>query len=195
MKSILFLTLPILIILTQGCKRAQPQMNHEIAVERIQKVAKLITVQSLISDIYDYKDLDPKQWAITRNIFPKERGCILISKAWISAGFDLHEHLTIDVSEPTKKVTITLPPPKIIATDPTLRFYTMTGNGDAEFSNQVIAEAKNALNAAALHSGILDKARESARQQITAFFPDYADYTIDVLFTDDNSALTQPPKL
>ncbi len=85
--------------------------NSNVVVEKIEKVAKLITVETHLSENYKYKDY----WDYDVSFLRKEM--LLIVKAKVSAGYDL-EKLNIRVDSKTKTVKIgPLPPVEILSID------------------------------------------------------------------------------
>ena len=118
------------------------------------------------------------------------------SSAMVRAGFDLEKYFKVEIDEADRTIDITLPEPTILSVDPDYRIERIKHGVypiDATEITEAIAQTKEKLREAAIESGILDHARETASSIIplimappTASF--FADYTVRVGFADvDNS--------
>ena len=90
-----------------------------ILLEKINKVAKLITVEGTFAEIYHYEDVS--RYFI--NLIPRTKKALLIIKAKASIGYDLRK-MQLETDEENKTIRITsLPKPEILAIDEHVRFY------------------------------------------------------------------------
>ncbi len=120
------------------------------------------------------------------------------STAMVRAGFDLERYLDVKIDEGNSTIDITLPEPSILSVDPDYRIERVKYGVypiDATEITEAIAQTKMKLRQAAIESGILDHARETASSIIPALMAPptasfFADYTVRVGFADvDNSAV------
>ncbi len=149
-------------------------IREEVAVERIRKAAKFISVEYHMSDVIEYRDdrLIPL-FNDFLNILDKR--VLIIAKAKVLAGFDLDKGIQIRVESsalhPRADVYITLPPAEIISVEPDYRYYDIQGSIPPDLHTTLLLRAKNTLRRAAVKEGILKKAEESMRAGLPCFFP------------------------
>lgn len=164
--------------------RAAPVLTHDVVVDRIESAAKLITVQYYMTDIVDYAN--PKMWPFS------DQKVLVIANARVYGGLDLTKpSFSVNIEETEKRMQIHLPRPRIIALDPTYRFYDIQGSPPPEAHTYLINEARFNLRSKALQAGILDDTRKSARDQLAQLYPDYQ---ITVTFEDDGMATVNMDK-
>ena len=64
-------------------------INNDIVIKRVTQVAKLVSVEYYMSDIFDYRD---------ERIWPfKDKKLLVIAKARVIAGFDLLNGMKVEV--------------------------------------------------------------------------------------------------
>ncbi len=127
-------------------------------IERIEKVAKLVTVSGYFSEVYDYKDYYGYDWPIFR------KKALIRVKASVLAGYDL-DHIEVDANTKGKTITIRrLPKPNILSIDHELDYYDLTEGTFNSFSkedlNQLNVKAKEFIQRAAEDSDLLKQAEE-----------------------------------
>lgn len=93
------------------------QEQSQVLLERIEQVAKLITVEGYFSEVYDYKDYWRFDWS------PFQKKALLRVKAKVSVGYDLSK-MKIE-SRPQEKLLIVshLPDPEILSIDHDVDYY------------------------------------------------------------------------
>lgn len=131
-------------------------------VERIEKVAKLVTVNGYFSEVYDYKDYYGYDWSIFR------KKALIRVRAKVLAGYDL-DHIAVEADDRNRTITISqLPKPKILSIDHDLDYYDITEGTFNNFSkddlNRLNTQAKNYIEAAAGKSDLLKQAEERGRE-------------------------------
>lgn len=96
------------------------QEQSQVLLERIEHVAKLITVEGYFSEVYDYKDYWRFDWS------PFQKKALLRVKAKVSVGYDLTK-MKLE-SRPEEKLLIVshLPDPKILSTDHDVDYYDLS---------------------------------------------------------------------
>ena len=70
-----------------------------VLLERIEKVAKLVTVDGYFSEVYDYKDYYGYDWSIFR------KKALIRVKAHVLAGYDL-DQIKIDANSANRTITL-----------------------------------------------------------------------------------------
>ena len=143
---------------TEWAKRSQVQttQNATILLERIQKVAKLTTVEGYFSELYENRSFQ------YFDIYPFQKKMLVRVKAKVSAGFDL-EPLSVETDEPNKTIWINaLPEPMILSIDHDLDYYDISEGFFTSFSeadyNKIQSEAKELIRKKASESSLLAEA-------------------------------------
>ena len=131
-------------------------------VERIEKVAKLVTVNGYFSEIYDYKDYYGYDWSIFR------KKALIRVKANVMAGYDM-DQIAVDANSTTNTITISrLPKPEILSIDHDLDYYDLSEGTFNSFTeadlNRLNAQAKNYISEVAQKSDLLKKAEERGNE-------------------------------
>jgi len=113
----------------------------------------------------------------------------------VKAGVQLDEYFEITVDQAAKTVMITLPEPKILSNEPNYRVLRLKDGWiwneiDEKLLNRTLEDGKQQIEELALQSGILEEAKENARQifhtilQPLTSLPDNV-YEVTVRFADD----------
>jgi hypothetical protein len=102
---------------------------------------------------------------------------LLLAHGIVKAGIDLHELKPDDVKISGQRVTLRLPPPRIMdaylddsKTEIIERTTGMLRQFDKDLEQNARRQAVDDIRRAARLSGILNDARERARQQLEVFF-------------------------
>ncbi|MBL0109335.1 MAG: DUF4230 domain-containing protein [Saprospiraceae bacterium] len=132
------------------------ETRSSILLERIQKVAKLTTVEGQFSEIYEktsfkyfrYFSFQKKYWSGV--------------KATVAAGFDFN-HLSLEIDSLHKIIYInSLPDPQILSIDHDLDYYDISEGLFTSFTvqdyNQIQVEAKALIKQKASESQLLSEA-------------------------------------
>jgi len=137
------------------------EVTSTVLLERIQKVAKLITVEGHFSEIYDYKDY---YWA---DFSPFRKKALLRIKAKVSMGYDFTQfHAEADPNKHT--ITINqLGEPEILSIDHDIDYYdisegTFNGFSSADYT-RLSDEAKNFIRHQAEKSDLKEQATEQGK--------------------------------
>jgi len=133
-------------------------------VERIEKVAKLVTVNGYFSEIYDYKDYYGYDWSIFR------KKALIRIKANVLAGYDL-DQIDIDANSSNSTITISgFPKPEILSIDHDLDYYDLSEGTFNTFSeedlNRLNSQAKDYISEVALQSDLFEQAEERGAELI-----------------------------
>ncbi len=133
------------------------EKNATVLLERIQKVAKLTTVEGNFSELFEQKSF--KYFDIS----PFQKKVLVRVKAKVAVGFD-YEGLNIDVDSLHHTIWINkLPDPEILYIDHNLDYYDISEGLFVSFDesdyNQIQAEAKALIKQKASESNLLAEAR------------------------------------
>jgi hypothetical protein len=138
---------------------------EHVVVEKIQRAAKLVTIEHFIADVVDFKEDEP--------FYKKDKKALIIAKGKVSAGFDLNRGIAVSVASPEKLISIRLPEPQILSVDCTYKFYDKQGDITIDDDNYLLTRSKSTLQGAALKAGILQQAKESIKNQLGLYFENY----------------------
>ena len=159
-----------------------------ILLDKIKKVAKLITVEGEFSEIYHHEDTQDKFLGL---ISSKKKAIILIN-AKTHIGFDFRK---IKMESDTKSKTITLtnfPQPEVLSIEPNIRFYDIQDGFMNKFSSTdltlVNQQAKEHVLEKIPESNLMQAANQEALNAITLI-----ETLVDTIgWTLDYSALELP---
>jgi hypothetical protein len=157
--------------------------NSDTVVEKIQKAAKLITIEHFVSDIIELHEEEP--------LFIPDQKAIVIAKGKVSAGFDLSKKISVSVSQPNHVITVYISKPQILSVDTTYKYYDIKGRLSLDNQNLLLKKAKETITMAALRAGILDQATESLKNQLGLYFDGYS---VDI-HTGETEKQTDPKKI
>ncbi|MCB0518808.1 MAG: DUF4230 domain-containing protein [Lewinellaceae bacterium] len=129
-----------------------------VLLERIQEVAKLVTVEGYFSEIYDYKDYYGYDFGIFR------KKALIRVKAKVSFGFDL-EKMKIQTLPEQKTILISgIPDPELLSIDHDLDYYDIQEGIFNSFTTEdytrLNANAKQFIKDKAMESDLFGKAIE-----------------------------------
>ena len=147
---------------TMGVVTAKEQ--SQVLMEKIETVAKLVTVEGYFSEIYDYEDY----W--NYDISPFRKKALIRVKAKVSVGYDLTK-MSVEAL-PEKKILIisNLPDPTIISIDHDLDYYDITEGTFNSFSEDdytmMNKNAKEKVRQAAMSSNLFLAAEEQSNNML-----------------------------
>ena len=158
--------------------RESVEENAEVLLERIRKVAKLVTVEGYFTEVYDYKDY----WGYDLPFLRKK--ALLRVKAKVSVGYDL-ERMRIDLRPGQRTILISnIPEPEILSIDHDIDYYDLSEGTFNSFSeadyNRLNARAKQYIEARALESDLMEQAAEQGNQllEVIEFMAKSAGYRV-----------------
>ncbi|MEM9824412.1 MAG: DUF4230 domain-containing protein [Bacteroidota bacterium] len=140
-------------------KPAPEQQVKEATVllEKIETVAKLVTVEGHFSELYSYKDYWRYDWPIFR------KKAILRVQAKVSVGYDL-SNMQIDANQTDKIIVISNIPeePEILSVDHEVDYYDLKQGTFNSFTqtdyNELMEDAKRFIEQKAQESDLIDSA-------------------------------------
>lgn len=145
-------------------KDPMPDVNQRILLERVKKVAKLITVEGEFSNIHQYND---SYWSDVS--FLRKKALIKVD-ARVSMGYDLKKaQFEVDPENKVLRVR-NLPSPEVLSIDHNLQYYDIQEGmfnsfTEAELSS-IGAVAKRKLRQEAMNGPLMDQAKEEGLESL-----------------------------
>lgn len=156
-----------------GFTKSPPQVSHEIVIERLREVAKLVASEMTLRDVVIYEQ--------TR--FRSTKRVLLVVTGRVSAGINLTAaQVRIDSSK--RIIRVTLPPAQLMSVDVTnVTTYDESAGLFNPFSSddrdEIQRRIRQQLRVAAQQSGILEHADRSAAKALTDFLARDG-YTVEI---------------
>lgn len=140
-----------------------PTVTHQMVVERVQDVAKLVTTEMTVRDVVTYE----------QSRFGMRKRALLVVTGRVLAGIDLKKGTEVRIDSVAHVITITLPPAEILAVDISdIRTYDESAGIFNPFRpadrDAIYRRVRNQLVAAGQRSGLLQQASRSARKHLGA---------------------------
>jgi len=134
------------------------EQDGTVLLEKITKVAKLVTVEGYFSEMYSYKDY------YKFDIWPLRKKALLRVKARVTAGVDL-EGMTFEVDDDLKVIRLkNMPKAEILYMETDFDYYDLTEGAFNNFAEKdhtaLQKKAKTYIMQAAAQSDILKQADE-----------------------------------
>ena len=141
---------------------APPVITHQLVVDRLQSVAKLVATEMTLRDVVIYEQ--------TR--FGSKKRALLVVTGRVSAGIDLAQGSDVSIDSASRTITVTLPPAQVLGVDV---LDVTTYDERAGLINPFRPEDRDAIQrlvraklvTAARESGILVHADRSADRVLT----------------------------
>lgn len=151
-------------------------------VDRIRQLSRLETVEFSLDKIVE----DERQSAYLPNFLAGEK-LLMIAHGEVTAGVDLSRLKPGDVWANGGSVRVKLPPAEVLSTrldNAKTRIYSRTTgllvNADPNLETEARQAAEAQITQAALDGGILDKARQNARTNVSALLEGLGFKAVDV---------------
>jgi hypothetical protein len=166
--------------------RGETTVTHSVVVEQTRAVAKLVSSETSVRDVVVYQN---------RRLGSTKRSLVVVSGR-VLAGLDLDEGTTVDIDHAARRVTVVLPPAKVLGVEVTqMRTYDerhgLWNPFRPEDRDTIYQLARDQLVAAAGELGVAAHAQESARRMLGALI-DPQGYTVEVRFSPTATALPSP---
>ena len=139
-----------------------PRITHQIVIERLQTVAKLVASEMTLRDVVTYEQ--------TR--YGSTKRALLVVTGKVSAGLDLTRGTDVAIDSASRRITLTLPPAQIVSVD-VLNMVTYDQSSGLlnpfrpEDRDIIQRRVRRQLMDAAQQSGILQHADEGAARMLT----------------------------
>lgn len=160
--------------------KSKPVEDSAVLLEKIQEVAKLITVEGQFSELYNYSEY---QGYFT---FFWDKKVLVRVRATVSVGYDL-ERMNLEADPATRTIYMSaLPEPEILSIDHSLDYYDISEGLFASFTpedyTRINQRAKDLIRDQALKSKLMPAAREQADKmlELIQFMVESAGWTLRV---------------
>lgn len=153
---------------------APPRVTHDMVVTQIQDVAKLVSTELTLRDVYTYD----------QSRFGFQKKTLLVVTGKVLAGIDLKKNVQVAIDDEAKRITINLPRAEILAVEVLgTRTYdersALFFGFKPEDRDRIQADIRNQLRTAGEQSGLLTQADRSARQMLQSMLAKDG-YVVDV---------------
>jgi len=146
----------------------KPEVAEEgqLLLERIRKVARLVTVEGHLNEIYSYKDY------VGYDIPLFQKKALLRVRARVSVGYDL-DRVSWELRPDTRTVILSgLPEPEILSLDHELDYYDLSegvfNTFDEADYNRLQSNAKSFIREKATTGPLMESAREQGLELLQA---------------------------
>jgi hypothetical protein len=161
-------------------------VTHGVVVEQTRAVAKLVSSETSVRDVVVYQN---------RRLGSTKRSLVVVTGK-VLAGMDLDEGTKVDIDHAAQRVTIVLPPAKVLGVEVTqLRTYDersgLWNPFRPEDRDTIYQLARDQLVSAAGELGVAAHAEESARRMLGALIHPEG-YTVEVRFSPAGTAQLSP---
>jgi uncharacterized protein DUF4230 len=151
-------------------------LSHSVVVERVQKVAKLVSSETTLRDVIIYEDT----W------FGSTKRSLVVVTGKVLAGIDLEPGSSVQIDEKARRISITLPQPDILGIEITeMKTYDeqrgLWNPFNAADRDALFQRAREQLEKASRDLKVTETARESARELLEGMFASNG-YSVDVVY-------------
>lgn len=165
-------------------KPEPPRVTHDLVVQQLQDVAKLVSTEMTLRDVVVY---DASRYGFTKR-------ALLVVTGKVSAGIDLRTGTDVQIDRAARRITITLPPARLLSVEV---LDVRTYDEQAGLFNPFRPEDRDAIQRQVRHqlytageqSGLLVHADSSASRVLKDLLSRDG-YTVDVV---RSAALTPAP--
>lgn len=156
--------------------RNQTTITHSLVLEKVQAVAKLVSSESTMRDVVIYEDT----W-----LGSTKRSLVVVT-AKVLAGINLEKGADVRIDEQAHKISITLPPATLLATDISeMKTYDEQRGLWNPFvpadRDKIYQQARQQFQDAAQQAKLTEHANQSAKQMLETLFSRDG-FTAEVLF-------------
>lgn len=151
-------------------------LTHSLVVERVQKVAKLVSSETTLRDVIVYEDT----W------YGSTKRSLVVVTGKVLAGIDLKGATPVEIDEKAKRITITLPQPGVLGIEITgMQTYDEQRGLWNPFNGTdrdvLFQRAREQLEKTSVELKITETAQQSARELLESMFTSNG-YTVDIVF-------------
>lgn len=145
--------------------RNQTTITHSLVLEKVQAVAKLVSSESTMRDVVIYEDT----W------YGSTKRSLVVVTAKVLAGINLEKGADVRIDEQAHKITITLPPATLLATDISeMKTYDeqrgLWNPFEPADRDKIYQQARQQFQDAAQQAKLTEHANQSAKQMLEALF-------------------------
>jgi len=188
MKKLFYLLLVLAVAVAGGYFGMRYYLNEKavtvvdasgtVLLEKVQRVAKMITVEGYFSELYDHKDY----YSYDISIFRKK--AILKVTGKVSIGYDL-EKMEFDVNPTTRELVIRyFPDPEVLSIDHDVSYYDIQeglfNTFEPEDLTKLNTAAKNLIREKANNSDLMLQAEDQANdiRELITFIAEESGWTV-----------------
>lgn len=140
-------------------------ITHDVAVQRMRSVARLVTSETGVRDVVTYR----------RTWMGSTKQALVVVSGKITAGIDLEPGAEVNIDEPARRITITLPHARVLGVEVTdLKTFDEHSGLWNPFRpadrDTIFAVARRQLVGSAEDIGVVPHAEESARKLLETLF-------------------------
>ena len=151
-------------------------VSHSVAVERVQKVAKLVSSETTLRDVIIYEDT----W------YGSTKRSLVVVTGKVLAGINLDIGSSVQIDEKAKRITISLPQPGVLGIEITeMNTYDeqrgLWNPFTAADRDALFQRAREQLESTSRDLKITETARQSARELLESMFTSNG-YSVEVVF-------------
>jgi hypothetical protein len=151
-------------------------VNHSVVVERVQKVAKLVSTETTLRDVIIYEDT----W------YGSTKRALVVVTGKVLAGINLDTGSSVQIDEKARRITITLPQPGILGIEITeMKTYDeqrgLWNPFNAADRDALFQRAREQLEKTSRDLEITETARLSARELLEGMFASNG-YSVEVVY-------------
>jgi hypothetical protein len=151
-------------------------VNHSVVVERVQKVAKLVSSETTLRDVIIYEDT----W------YGSTKRSLVVVTGKVLAGINLDAGNSVQIDEKARRITITLPQPGILGIEITeMKTYDeqrgLWNPFNAADRDALFQRAREQLEQTSRDLKITETARQSARELLEGMFSSNG-YSVEVVY-------------
>jgi hypothetical protein len=155
--------------------RGETAVSHALVVEKVQAVAKLVSSETTVRDVVVYENV----W------MGSTKRSLVVVTGKVLAGIDLQNGAAVSIDSVAKRITVTLPPAKVLGVEITnLRTYDeragLWNPFRPEDRDAIHRQVRAQLERAGSELGVVEHANRSAKAMLESLLA--ADgYTVDVI--------------
>jgi len=151
-------------------------VSHSVVVERVQKVARLVSSETTLRDVIIYEDT----W------YGSTKRSLVVVTGKVLAGIDLDTGNSVQIDEKARRITITLPQPGILGIEITeMKTYDeqrgLWNPFNAADRDALFQRAREQLEKTSRDLKITETARQSARELLEGMFTSNG-YSVEVVY-------------
>ena len=151
-------------------------VSHSVVVERVQKVAKLVSSETTLRDVIIYEDT----W------YGSTKRSLVVVTGKVLAGINLDTGNSVQIDEKARRITITLPQPVILGIEITeMKTYDeqrgLWNPFNAADRDALFQRAREQLEQTSRDLKITETARQSARELLEGMFSSNG-YSVEVVY-------------
>src|SRR5689334_640002 len=156
-------------------KPEPPHVTHDLVVQQLQDVAKLVSTEMTLRDVVVY---DASRYGFTKR-------ALLVVTGKVSAGIDLRSGTDVHIDDAARRITITLPPARLLSVEVLdVRTYDehagLFNPFKPEDRDAIQRQVRHQLYTAGEQSGLLVHADSSAARMLRDLFTRDG-YAVDVV--------------